>query len=113
MKQHHANQVGVEILGQAGNHAGHRIGEVAGAHEGQGQGVHAHHQGFIFVRDLDQVMQAPRQLVVLVAHHFQLVAGQGCRRTLLARQAQQHGEVRKLLEEIRVPSQVAGDFHRR
>ena len=54
--------------------------------------------------------QAPREFAVLVAQHLQLVAGQGSRRPVVARDHQAQRQVRELLQELRVPAQPGGDF---
>src|SRR5690606_24713323 len=110
LEQDDAHQVAGKVLGQRRGHGAHGAGGGGLAHQRKGELMGAHGQALVLLGDGEQVLQAPRELAVLVAQHLQLVAGQGSRRPVVARDHQAQRQVRELLQELRVPAQPGGDF---
>src|SRR3546814_75810 len=80
------------------------------AQQVEGELLGLHGEALVFLRDRVQVVQALGEFAVLVAQHFQLVAGQRRGRAFLARHHHADRQVRELLQELRMQPQPGGDF---
>src|SRR5438445_2782280 len=75
--------------------------------------MHALHEFFVLDRNRAQVDQAPAQLTILVAQHFELVARKRGRLAFFARRRQRQREVGIIVQERRMAAQVARNLVRR
>src|SRR5690606_9055953 len=87
-------------------------GAIGLAHQRERELVGAHGKPFVLLRDGVQVVQPTREFAVLVAQHFQLVAGQRRRGAILARHHQAQRQVRELLQEPGLAAQPCRHFVR-